>query len=231
MKRILFAILLGLSGVAHADGDFNCVYAKANISNGKLGTMNVLGKAKVSIIGDSMKAYRPDGGFIYSPPVRDDKGAIWMTSDGSKFYAVSKDFTNFSVSDKITQKTEQWSECSLIKQSGNKPSNSTKPSHWDRRNLTNAERKYVENAIRNRLKDPDSAKFKHSMYVSNGEGAYCGLVNSKNSYGGYVGDSPFMALITHKNGKATGAGVISIGGDSAEEQATIMTCQDNGYFN
>lgn len=44
------------------------------------------------------------------------------------------------------------------------------------------------------LKDPDSAKF-YDVHVSintKGDKSVCGFVNSKNSYGGYVGKQPFF---------------------------------------
>lgn len=232
MKRAIFTLCMLSSCAVYADGDFQCTYAKADIINGQMGPLTVGGKSKVSIINESMKAFRPDGSYIYSPPIKDDKGATWMASDGSKFYAVSKDFTNFSISDKIARKTEQWSECTLVRSESNNSEKVTKPAKWETRKLTQTESHFVETAIKNRLKDPESARFQHSPYVSNGNGAYCGFVNSKNSYGGYVGDTPFMAIVLHdKKGKPTGAGVISVGGDNDEIQATILTCQDNGYFN
>ena len=51
---------------------------------------------------------------------------------------------------------------------------------------------------RGHLKDPDSAKFTSSSYRSFGEknGYVCGLVNAKNSYGGYVGNRNYYAYIT-----------------------------------
>lgn len=48
----------------------------------------------------------------------------------------------------------------------------------------------AEGAVRDVLVDPDSAKFK-SMSVSF-EGNVCGMVNSKNRFGGYNGDVPFI---------------------------------------
>lgn len=41
------------------------------------------------------------------------------------------------------------------------------------------------------LKDPDSAKFKDVYVAADGE-TLCGSINSKNSYGGYVGFQNFM---------------------------------------
>ncbi|WP_320153001.1 hypothetical protein [uncultured Tolumonas sp.] len=48
-----------------------------------------------------------------------------------------------------------------------------------------------ERAVRNSLKDPDSAKFK-GFYMSK-KNAGCGLVNAKNSFGGYVGFKRFIS--------------------------------------
>lgn len=52
----------------------------------------------------------------------------------------------------------------------------------------------AEDAVRRVLKDPDSAKFQE-MVVRDHRGGkvVCGNVNSKNSYGGYVGFTPFVA--------------------------------------
>jgi hypothetical protein len=47
------------------------------------------------------------------------------------------------------------------------------------------------------LKDPDSAKFRNMRFVKyNGRTVVCGEVNSKNSYGGYVGFENFVAGLT-----------------------------------
>lgn len=52
----------------------------------------------------------------------------------------------------------------------------------------------VRNIVRQSLKDPDSAKFSESIATSRkGNNLVgCGSVNSKNSFGGYVGDTRFM---------------------------------------
>ena len=49
-------------------------------------------------------------------------------------------------------------------------------------------------AVRNELKDPDSALFRNvSGFVApNGSIYVCGWDNAKNSYGGYIGYEPFM---------------------------------------
>lgn len=58
----------------------------------------------------------------------------------------------------------------------------------------------VETLVRSQLKDPQSAIFTHVLYDptsvdKHGVVRYCGLVNAKNSYGGYAGDTPFMVFI------------------------------------
>ncbi|WP_162058291.1 hypothetical protein [Undibacterium sp. KW1] len=47
-----------------------------------------------------------------------------------------------------------------------------------------------EKLVRNSLKDPDSAIFRDVKYVRSTKGV-CGLVNAKNSMGGYVGFNDF----------------------------------------
>jgi hypothetical protein len=51
------------------------------------------------------------------------------------------------------------------------------------------------------LKDADSARFRAIQYKAEKEAgvwAMCGEVNAKNSYGGYVGFAPFLALVIKK---------------------------------
>lgn len=56
----------------------------------------------------------------------------------------------------------------------------------------------AKEAIKNQLKDPDSAKFRNVRVSNFNDGQIlCGEVNSKNSYGGYVGYRIFAAGITH----------------------------------
>jgi hypothetical protein len=52
----------------------------------------------------------------------------------------------------------------------------------------------IQDLVRSQLKDPDSAKFDGAT-TTVGEGkalVACGIVNAKNSYGGYVGSMPYM---------------------------------------
>jgi hypothetical protein len=51
-------------------------------------------------------------------------------------------------------------------------------------------------AVKQNLKDPESARFVGEIQQAE---AICGFVNSKNSYGGYVGDSPYIYVNATRN--------------------------------
>lgn len=57
----------------------------------------------------------------------------------------------------------------------------------------------AKQAIKAQLKDPGSAIFDAltSYTASNTQVHICGYVNAKNSYGGYAGASPFVAIYAH----------------------------------
>lgn len=65
----------------------------------------------------------------------------------------------------------------------------------------------IEKSVKNELKDPDSAKFKHWIAFQENEDSIgaCGLVNAKNSYGGYTGFFPYRAYVVKLNGKYIGS--------------------------
>lgn len=50
--------------------------------------------------------------------------------------------------------------------------------------------------IRSMMKDPDAAQF--NDVKAGKEGSVCGMVNGKNSFGGYVGYKPFIVLADHQ---------------------------------
>lgn len=224
-KIIIFAASIFASVNSFASDILSCDYAKAPLSKDPASQMVQMGKANVEFDGKSFKAYRSDGSFTFTPPLTTPSNGMLILDDKTKVFAAASDKSSFAISDRIGKTTEQWANCTIINKEPAKPE---KVESWKYRNLTTSEKKAVESAIRDQLKDPDSAKFKHSKYVSNGKGAYCGLVNSKNSYGGYAGDTPFMVMII--NNKNPHAGVIALGGDSSAQTATITVCRDNGYF-
>lgn len=104
--------------------------------------------------------------------------------------------------------------------------------------LTEAQRRAVADAVRETLKDPDSANFKWlavpatEIETDVGGVFYCGLVNAKNSYGGYVGFQPYAAmLIRTKSGEwvATRMDSDLPGPEETRVAAVYATCRQEGY--
>lgn len=60
--------------------------------------------------------------------------------------------------------------------------------------LTSAQKQAVEAGVKARLKDPTSPLFGRSRAVRDATGVIyvCGLVNAKNSFGGYIGENLYM---------------------------------------
>ena len=106
--------------------------------------------------------------------------------------------------------------------------------------LTNTEKAIVEKSVKAGLKDPDSARFKW-LPIADGQAkgnsdVYCGVVNSRNSFGGYAGDAPYSVfLVRAKESPVFSAAVlISIGTADWESPASfaiVTTCKDKGYTN
>jgi hypothetical protein len=50
----------------------------------------------------------------------------------------------------------------------------------------------AEKALRERAKDPDAVQFRNERMIARGDTLFvCGEFNSRNSYGGYAGFTPF----------------------------------------
>ena len=85
--------------------------------------------------------------------------------------------------------------------------------------------KDIEAGVRQSLKDPDSAKFSGPIAGAkkeNGDIEACGTVNVKNSYGGYVGASPYVARLRDRK-------VIDTATASGQDgQFIIQICRDRG---
>lgn len=67
-----------------------------------------------------------------------------------------------------------------------------------RRELTAAEKAAIGRAVALTMKDPDAAEFIWAPFViakREGISDYCGLVNGKNAYGGYVGYQRFYSQL------------------------------------
>ena len=58
----------------------------------------------------------------------------------------------------------------------------------------------TKQAITRDFKDPSSAQYRNlAVYSDDGDLALCGEVNAKNSYGAYIGFTPFAASPKHIN--------------------------------
>lgn len=60
------------------------------------------------------------------------------------------------------------------------------------------DRLMIRRAVLARLRDPDSARFspiERAAEQTNGDKVICGFVNARNGFGGYTGDTPYMAVM------------------------------------
>nr|WP_180167713.1 hypothetical protein [Stenotrophomonas sp. SbOxS2]NYU00933.1 hypothetical protein [Stenotrophomonas sp. SbOxS2] len=89
------------------------------------------------------------------------------------------------------------------------------------REATQKELAAIKAGLETQLKDASSARF--SNVRVDGEGSFCGLVNSKNGFGAYGGYTPVTGLLFDMNGKLT-AHVMGL--DSPE--AVQLVCEDKG---
>ena len=84
----------------------------------------------------------------------------------------------------------------------------------------------IEQAVRDQLSDPDSAKFKLPAFL--GGQVYCGEVNAKNKMGGYNGFAPFQVFVLDRAGKSSFV-VLGVGEPGSSSQALRQTCAEAGY--
>ena len=105
------------------------------------------------------------------------------------------------------------------------------------RELTPAEKEIVADAVRDRLRDPNSAMFKwgpiqsETQSFDSGEGSttYCGYVNSRNAFGGFVGDTPYRVFLVVVDGVVAVAAMIGMGGSQSDTEVTYQLCNEDGY--
>lgn len=73
----------------------------------------------------------------------------------------------------------------------------------------------VQDIVRGALKDPESARFEHVAVTEvDGVRVACGMVNAKNSLGGYVGNRAFMLKGDH----------LWLASDADQSTAITITC-------
>ena len=91
------------------------------------------------------------------------------------------------------------------------------------RELLPKEKGLIANAVKQQLKDPDSAKFFWQDYK--GGDIYCAHVNAKNSYGGFSGKALVLAGIKND---ARGE-IISAEASIRSDSMMNSICTDAGY--
>jgi hypothetical protein len=97
--------------------------------------------------------------------------------------------------------------------------------------LTATQEQAVKAAVTYDLKDPDSAKFRPmvaGVAVGGTSIMVCGEVNSKNSFGGYVGFTSY--LVQADSSREGEARMVSYGASTMEELTILKTCRDLGVL-
>ncbi|MCR4347833.1 MAG: hypothetical protein NUV55_11620 [Sulfuricaulis sp.] len=100
------------------------------------------------------------------------------------------------------------------------------------RELLDQEKEIIANVVKDELLDSESAKFRWVPLPKYGIEVYCGLVNSKNSFGGYAGWAPYVVSPVWFKQTMKGASVIGVGTSNDDSPATIAvmaTCAKHGY--
>lgn len=100
------------------------------------------------------------------------------------------------------------------------------PMHTTAIGLSVAQRTAVEASVRKALKDPESARFgtMRAGREASGNIAVCGMVNARNSFGGYTGEKPFIGALTSERTFV----VVGIGGTADATTVTLDTCRKYG---
>ena len=97
--------------------------------------------------------------------------------------------------------------------------------------LTDEQIEYVQQGVRNVLKDPDSAVFGRiiagALNASHASLVVCGWVNAKNSFGGYTGDKPFIGTVEGVFIE-TAFTLSDIGDTDTEALAVLILCDHYG---
>ncbi len=101
---------------------------------------------------------------------------------------------------------------------------------WPRRDLNGREKAAVQAAVQGILRDPESARFQWLPYVDSPDKIYCGLVNSKNGFGGYSGFTIYAVGLTHIHSKPVTSYIGSDEGIPPPYGPTKELCARNGYW-
>ena len=99
-----------------------------------------------------------------------------------------------------------------------------------KRDLADKEKLVIQDSVKGQLKDPESAMFKLPQVNEDGKpNIYCGLVNAKNSYGGYTGYEPFVATLIRTDGEIKQSSAMLPEPTRYGIRAMISMCKKYGY--
>lgn len=108
-------------------------------------------------------------------------------------------------------------------------SDSKNPPHeLERIDLSEEQSLAVERGLKGRLKDPYSASISAVVAGRGNDGSMvfvCGYYNARNSFGGYVGDTPFMGMLAHLTTKRWQFVPLAIEGTSSKRAVTTAWCE------
>jgi len=84
----------------------------------------------------------------------------------------------------------------------------------------------VKQVVTASLKDPDSARFgpMQATYSLQTGTTICGMINARNSFGGYTGDKPYLVVISDSGEAALAA----LGGVERDTAVALRACQRLG---
>ncbi len=95
--------------------------------------------------------------------------------------------------------------------------------------LTSKQQQAVRAGVAKGMKDPESARFGDKMAGAkraDGTITVCGYVNGKNSYGGYVGMSPFIGILADLPDGPFG--LVDIGSSARDHALVVKQCRESG---
>lgn len=98
--------------------------------------------------------------------------------------------------------------------------------------LTNEQKAAVEKGVRESLKDPSSSVFGPMSASEKRSGVFyvCGYVNAKNSFGGYVGNQPYIGVLGSltSNPNISVFSVVNMGGTKIKTDTVNFMCKHYG---
>lgn len=98
--------------------------------------------------------------------------------------------------------------------------------------LSAAQTAAVYDGVKVALKDPDSARFGGAFGARSSSGlvSVCGMVNARNSFGGYVGNTGFYGvLIEGSNGRAVFT-LMKLADTEVNASVVLTMCRDTGVY-